>query len=547
MAKNVMFSTAPIPKPDRGAFDLSHEKKLSCAIGELVPFTWWECVPGDSFQIRTELLVKFAPLLRPLLHRFDVYTHFFKVPYRLLMNQDGNVAGWKDFITGDPNSWFATESLPYITIDNADKDHFGAGTLSDYLGLPVIDSGTTVTQDVDINCMPHLAYHLIYDEYYRDENLQTRRTGTSAGAASAIDLVGGDRSAEINSICPLVLLQRNLEKDIFRGALPTAYTGSSSDIELDLDIYGTGTNNIKVTRDNGTSYAAAGDIQASGSTYTLYDATGTATADRLQFQTAQQGLEAVLEIQELRRALAITKWLEAERRGGTRYNEMLTGIWGIEPQDAELQYPEYLGGGKQAVQVETVVNHGQVLDSVDATVDPQGYESGRAVAAGSSNTINTYCREHCIIMGILSVLPRTAYGGAQIEKFWRKIDTREEFFVPQLQNIGDQAVLQSEVAYDATGSDMDDVFGYQPPWYEYKFKNSTVHADFLDTYADFHCAQIGDTSGAGPSLNSAFILCNPANAEYTRIFATSSGDNLYVELYNDVRAIRPMQVFDVPR
>lgn len=552
--KNVMFKETPIPTPSRGSFDLSHEKKLSCQIGELIPFTWWECVPGDKFSIRSEMLVKFSSLLRPLLHRVDAYIHYFKVPYRLLMNESGGTyAGWKDFITGDPESYFTNEVLPYVTISNATKAQFVEGSLADYLGLPVIDSGTTVTQDVDINVLPFFAMHLIFDDYYRDENLMAKQTGHTVASSAPIDLHGGDHTGNVGLVCPIIMRQRSYEKDYFRGALPTAYFGASADVELDIGVVGTGLADIDLRTDAGANPAAGAlSVTATGEMQDI-------TPDNLRFQADKtQGLDAVLEIMELRRAMAITKFLEAENRGGHRYNEMLLGVWGVSPKNAELDYPEYLGGGKQAVQVSSILNQSQTLDPTAGvndgvggavvTVDPQAFEAGKALASGSTNRIETYCSEHCLIMGILSVLPRTAYGGAQIEKFWRKIEDREDFFVPQLQGIGDQAILQSEVGYDATGTDMDDVFGYAPPWSEYKFKNSTVHGSFLSTLSDWHMATIGDTSGAGPDLNTAFVNCNAANDEITRIFADqTAADKLYIEIYNDVRAIRPMQVFDVPK
>lgn len=555
--KNVMFQEAPIPTPDRGAFDLSHEKKLSCQIGELIPLTWWEYVPGDQFRISTELLVKWSPLLRPMLHRVDAYVHAFKVPYRLLMNPYATTqGGWKQFITGTwDDDGFVACQLPYVTISDANKAYFSEGTLADYLGLPVIDSGTTVTQDVDVNVFPFTAYHKIFDDFYRDENLMDRVCWETGNApAGSIDLVGGNMNADIALICNTILRNRSYEKDYFRGALPQAYFGAEADVTLEIPtvgnpaMYGSG---FRIETTLG-GIPAAGDTKFDGATRALKDFAGSS----LEFGDGyKQPLSADLEMLELLRAQAILKYLTAENRGGKRYNEMLLGVFGVTPQNAELDYPEYIGGGKVPVQVTSIENVSQVLDPTAGvndgvggavvTVDPQSYEAGKGQASGRTNTYSTYCNEHGIIMLILSVLPRTAYGGAQIEKFWRKTD-REEFFVPQLQGIGDQAILQSEIGYDATGTDMDDEFGYQVPWAEYKFKNSTVHGSFLSTVADWHMAHIGDTSGAGPSLNTAFVNCGPALTENTRIFASSGAeDKLYVEAYNSVRAIRPMKVFDV--
>ena len=153
--KNVMFRDTPIPKPQRSTFDLSYEDKTSGNIGEIMPILWYDVIPGDTFAIKSEVLCKFAPLLAPLLHRVDLYMHYFFTPYRLLMQPLGvTQAGWKEFITGDPDTEFTNDELPWVTINNANKAYFLENTLAGYLGLPVIDAGTTVTQDIDINVRP---------------------------------------------------------------------------------------------------------------------------------------------------------------------------------------------------------------------------------------------------------------------------------------------------------------------------------------------------------------------------------------------------------
>jgi hypothetical protein len=556
--KNIMYREAPIPSYPRNAFDLSYEYKTSMKLGELIPFLWYDVGPGDAFQIKSEVLVKFAPMLAPLLHRVDVYAHYFFVPYRLLMNQGpAGYGGWTDFITGDPEGWTTTLELPYVTISNANKSYFSEGSLADYLGLPVIDSGTTVTQDIDINVLPFLAYHLIYDDYYRDENLIAKRTSTMVGVAD-IDLVGKDSNGDISYICTTTPLRRAYEKDYFRGALPTAYYDlGGEDVEMDLDIWGNGNGGSPIKMvDNAGATPAAGSPQFSGASPTLYDSSGTAASDQLHFMAVQQPATAILELMELRRAEGLLRYLEAQNRGGDRYPEVLLGVYGVIPDNSELQYPKYIGGGKQAVQISSVLNQSQALDptagvndgagGVTVTVDPQSFETGRGMAVGNKNFASHYAKEHGIIMGIMSVLPRTAYGGAQIEKFWRKAD-RTDFFVPQLQHIGDQEILQSEIGYDATGTDADNVFGYVPRWSEYKSKYSIVTGSFLSTLDYWHMATIGDTSGAGPDLNQAFIECQAADDEIIRPFADQTGtDTLYVEVYHDVKAVRPMLVHDIP-
>lgn len=563
--KNVMFREAPIPTPSRGAFDLSHEKKMSGQVGHLIPFLTYDVVPGDKFRIRSEVLCKMSPMLAPVLHRIDVYTHYFFVPYRIIwpaayVGSSDFRGGFEEFITGDPGEMCDTTSPPYVTMTNARKAKAAESTVWDYLGLPVIATGTTVTQDIDINVLPFFAYAQIYNDYYRDENLQTECTSViNAGlGANTIELYGGDRSTDYQVILDLsgnaAPMQRAYEKDYFRGALPTAYFDKTShDVELDLDIYGNDTTAIYFAEMTTGVVPDAGDPTFDGATRPLNTLGG-------QDLALQDGVifpaKATVELTELRRAQKIYKYLEAEMRGGHRYIEMLLGVWGVISDNQQLDVPEYLGGGKQAVQISSVLNQSQVLDptagvndgvgGVTVTVDPQSLETGRGIAVGSTNTANGYFKEHGIVMGILSVLPRTSYGGAQVPRFYRKFD-REDFFVPQLQHIGDQAILQSEIGYDATGTDMDDVFGYAPRWSEYKFAYSSCHGAFLSTLDYWHMSEIGDTSGAGPDLNEAWINCSWNSDNNLRIFADqTTEDHLFFEVYHDVQAIRPMVVHDIP-
>jgi len=553
--KNVFIKDTPIPQPSRGAFDLSHETELSTKIGKLTPAVWMPVVPGDKIRLRTEMLVKFAPMLRPVLHRIDAYMHFFWVPNRLLMHPVGTTqGGWKDFITGDPDGEFTTSIPPYVTLNEANDAYYEEGTLADYLGLPTPTDTVDAAADTDINVLPAFAYHLIYDYFYRDENLVERVTGESVGTGS-IDLVGGDRNAEVQWILPEYLHNRAYEKDYFHGALPTPYTGSSGDVELDIDMtYDLGLGNV-------VRNAATGATMAGAPTSMDIGADGIAEMGAVDVIVTDASVQhATLEIMELRRAEAITRWLEAERRGGHRYNEMLLGVFGVISDNMETDIPVYLGGGKQAINISTVLNQSEVLDptagandgagGVPVSLTPEAYETGKGVGAGSTRTANLYAKEHGIIMGIFSVLPRTCYTGG-IEREWTKFD-RESYFVPQLQNIGDQEILNQELGWDLdtnVGNTNEDTWGYAPRWSEYKFKNSTVHGAFKTSLDNWHMARINNGEAAVQGLNNTFVTCIYSQDENVRIFADDSGteDELYCQFYHDIQAIRPMQVHDIPR
>lgn len=537
----------PAPRWPLYAYDLSHEKKLSFKLGQLIPIYWEDISPGDKFKVRSEVFIRFAPMLAPILHRVNATVHYFWVPYRLLMmRKDDTYADWEGFITGDPESVYTNETCPYITISNANKNLFEKGDLPDYFGFPPIDSGTTVTQDVDFNCMPFMAYQLIYDHYYRDQNLITAR----CEEGGQITLQGGDRTAEDDYI--LGMRQRCWEKDYFTASLPTAYAGASSDVELDLDVWGTG-GHISWREYSGQALMDAGDIKADGATNYLRTAAG----DEITLGSAfGQGIIATLEMYELRRSMALVRALEAEQRGGKRYQEQLLGVFGVIGEGYKNLYPRYLGGGKQVIHIQDFSSMANVYDPtcgandgvgmVPVLLDPQANYAGQGISYGKANGFVESFSEHGIVIGILSVLPRTAYQDG-IERYWRKIDDRFDFFNPFLQNIGDQEVYQGEIFYDPTGSDYDDIWGYAPRWSEYKQRLSSVHADFRD---DFNYWHMGRQFSAAPSLNAAFVT-----ADYTaedclnRIFAvtTAAVDKCYAQVFNDVRALRQMKLHDIPK
>lgn len=545
MSDNIFTTAVPAPQWSRNSFDLSHEVKMSFKFGQLIPIYWQDIIPGDSFNVKSEIFVRMAPMLAPIMHRVDIFTHYFFVPYRILMRApNDDYADWENFITGNPDNFYTNELLPYISITNANKGYFEKGDLPDYFGLPVIDSGDTVTQDIDICSLPFAAYQLIWDEFYRDENLQEANCG---GSDHNINLIGGNRNANIAELT--TMRYRNWEKDYFAGALPTPWAGAATDVELPLTLTGTNTA-LSWTETGTTTVPDAGNVQFVADRYLR-----TAAGDPITFHTGTLPIDAPIEIYELRRAEALTRALEAEQRGGKRYTEMLLGVFGVISDDQSAAHPIYLGGGKQKIQISEVLNQAQTLDptagvndgagGVVVTVDPQAAMAGHGLSSGETNGFDEYFTEHGIVLGIMSALPRSSYGSQGVERYWRKSE-RFDFFNPFLQKIGDQEILDSEVYWQFDGSNQDDTFGYAPRWAEYKFKNSYCCGDFRDDFDYWHMTRFFTSA---PSLNEAFIKVDPAaNDELNRIFAieTASVDKLYAQIFNNVRAVRPILLHDIP-
>ena len=266
------------PRWKRNAFDLSHYRRMSANQGELIPTLVLECVPGDSFRINQEILTRFSPLISPVYEDIEMFTHFFKVPYYMIMRRaaDTGNGGWEDFITNDPEGNYTNTYIPYIEITDSLKAYFYEGQLADYLGYPVTDSGTTIhaNAQVTVNMFRALAYWLIRDEYYRDQNLQ-ESLSQKMGYNEPDYPYGSMRNwiSEADHIFASRPLPVCWEKDYFTSALPYAHDPANTSVEYDLDTL-SGTKFQLSANAGGTVAPAAGALSVAG-----YDVHDSAAAD----------------------------------------------------------------------------------------------------------------------------------------------------------------------------------------------------------------------------------------------------------------------------
>lgn len=500
-----LFEQVRIKAPKYNAFDLGHEKKLSFNMGELIPILLQEVVPGDKFRVNSELFMRMAPMVAPIMHRVNVYTHYFFVPNRLVYED------WEDFITGGELGT-ANPSFPVIQIQNANKSFFAKGTLADYLGIPVTGPGV-VANPLNISALPFRAYQLIYNEYYRDQNLQTAIPVTKNGTVDW----GGEGS--------LITLLRNRawEKDYFTSCLPWAQKGAEITIPNTINYLAAST----IKRDDGLGMNAGAVSVDNENPQHLENALN----ENIRVENIE---DLEIAVNDLRRSMRLQEWLEKNARVGSRYVESILAHFGIRTRDHRLQRPEYLGGGKSPVTIS------EVLNTSDTATAPQGNMSGHGISVGTSHRFKRAFDEHGYIIGIMSVLPRTAYQQG-VHRTWTKFD-KFDYFWPELAHIGEQAVLNRELFMDYEGAGVPaGTFGYQARYSEYKYGESTVHGEMKDTLDFWH---MGRKFTGQPSLNSTFIISNPTH----RIFADTNADNdkLFCQLYNDVKAIRPMPVFGTP-
>lgn len=506
-----IFSKILVNKPGRNKFDLSNEHKFSGQMGWLMPIYNQEVLPGDKFRGSSEIMMRFAPMIAPIMHRVKVYMHFFFVPNRLIWED------WEDFITGGPDGT-ALPSLPKMQYRSANMDLWTKGTVADYLGLPV-DLGAFGGSNFQISALPFRAYQSIYDHYYRDQNLEDEILTSVAG--------GNLGDVEVGNL--LTLQQRAWEKDYFTSALPWAQRGPEVTIPVqhleEARVTGPG-------GDPASSFGETMDITNQGSFSGLRSSTSTETL----------GLETVegITVEDLRRSTRLQEWLERSARGGARYIEQILSHFGVRSSDSRLQRPEYCGGGVSNMVISEVLSTAEVGEGENVIL-PQGNMAGHGISVGRSNRFSKYFEEHGQLMGILSVLPKTAYQQG-VERSFRKFD-KFDFYWPEFAQLGEQEIELNEIYLDpAVETNRTASFGYTSRYAEYKWKKSVVSGDFRDDLKYWHMGRIFDSA---PVLNEVFVKSDPTQ----RIFAITdeTEHKLYAQVYNNISAIRPIPYWNIPK
>lgn len=522
MANN-LFTTVPMRKPGYNYFDFNHDVKLSFRMGELVPTCLVDVVPGDKFHIQVENFLRFAPLISPVMHRINVTTHFFFVPNRILWDE------WEDYITGE-------SSVAPPTIDGLSG--IDVGDLSDYLGCPV-----NTTNSFNVSAFPFAAYALIWDEYYRDQNLQDE---------VFTPLVSGNNSANYGDLQAARPRSRAWMHDYFTSCLPFAQKGDDvllplgtfSDVDVVLDIQPTPNAGFQMRAADGSLIEGVSTLQSSDNPdgqlrgNNPIEAAYIDPSGNLKAQTSDLEAQAA-DINSVRRAFALQKWLEKDARGGTRYIENILAHFGVRSSDARLQRPEYIGGSFQRMTISEVLSTAQTIDSTEAIVNPVGQMAGHGVSYGNGDRFTYYAEEHGWILGLINVQPVTGYQQG-IHRSLSRTD-RFDYYWPSFAHIGEQAVLNKEVYVDQAQADQDGTFGYIMRYAEYKYMNSRVAGEFRDTLDFWHLSR---KFTAAPALNSAFVTCDPS----TRIFAVDADDNdtIYANVFNHMGAYRLMPRFGIP-
>lgn len=491
-------------KPGRSAFNLSYETKFDCDMGELIPVYFQECVPGDTMMVGNEVVIRFQPLVAPVLQEINCYVHYFFVPARLLMNN--KLTDWNDFISGGSDGETAV-TLPKWTGSSGYNAKY---TLWDYFGLP-----TGVNPHIPPVSFPKRAYNLIFNEYYRDENLQNE--------------VGIDND---------LILHRSWKKDYFTSALPWQQRGIAPALPLSgySPIEG-----FSTTSEAGQNILS----KMSGPTGTWYLSDGAAQHAALFAQKTSFGSNynaagvnfanaATFDVSDLRLAFQIQKFMERNARAGVRYTEFLRAHFGVAPRDEVLQRPQYIGGSKSPVMISEVLQTSQT--TTGSTGSAQGNLAGHGLVADKSYICKYRCKEFGYIVGIMSVMPKSVYQQGVPRHFIRQ--TRYDFYFPEFAHLSEQGIFNEEVYADGSAQD-DQIFGYQGRYNEMRSAQSIVCGGMRDTFDYWHLSR---QFASRPNLNSTFIECRPRKD----IFAVPSERGLIVNVGNVVKAIRPIPAFAEP-
>ncbi len=544
-----VFSSVLGNKVGRSVFDLSHVKRFTCDMGQLIPVYFDECVPGDTRKIGMQCVTRFQPLVAPILDSVDLTVHYFFVPTRLLMNKEDD---WNTFLTGGKDGTNNSISLPiwqfsYFAGDGEPNRPFSNGipvgkySLWDYFGLPLIDGGGLKYNDLvssnNVLGFAQRCYNLVWNEFYRDQNLV-------------------DEVVPTNS----TILYRAWKKDYFTSALPWQQRGVAPALPLSGTIPVSFDNPLKLHefklgRADDAVMPIIATAVANGYQPIGYDAYGSSptwevgqelknvTATVASGATVNLADGTTFDVATLRQCVQIQRWLELNARGGVRYTEFLRTHFGIAPKDEVLGRPQYIGGTKSNIVISEVLQTSRTEDSTSTQKgSPLGRLAGHGLGASSDYICTFTSKEFGYIIGIASWMPKPSYQQGVNRIFTRK--TKFDFYFPEFAHLSEQAVTNGEIY--ATGTERDkEIFGYQGAYNEMRYMPSFNCADMRDTFSYWHLGRIFDSP---PNLNAGFLTTNFKYSGGIRkdIFASQNEPGLLVQFANIVKAIRPLPVYGTP-
>lgn len=538
--RNHLFSMIPSTNIQRSVFDRSHGYKTTLDAGLLVPFFVDEVLPGDTFNLSVSMLARLATPIVPFMDNVWIDTQFFFVPNRLVWDH------WEEFNGASKKGIQETKyQIPQIEGTNVQNL-----TVWDYFGLP-----TNINKKLSVSALPFRAYQLIYNEWYRDENL-----------IPEIDIKTDE---SIQNATAFALRKRGKRHDYFTSALPWPQKGPGVEINIGGTApvsFSSTTFPFKVSTVRGVSFKGASGGAAAGTVLepTVYASnrttdpvsvsvgftdtfwkgnTGSGSQDsKLNLllpglsATADLSTATPISINDLRQAFQVQRLYERDARGGTRYTEILRSHFNVISPDARLQRPEYLGGSSTRVDISQVAQ-----TSSSDTTTPQGNLAAFGIAGDRFHGFTKSFVEHGYIIGIVSIRADLTYQQG-INRMWSR-KNRFDFYWPSLAHLGEQAILNKEIFAQGTAAD-DNVFGYQERYAEYRYKPSQITGKLRSTDPQsldvWHLAQKFESL---PTLNQTFIEENPP---IDRVIAVPDEPQFILDCYFKLKTARPMPVYGTP-
>jgi len=568
-----IFNQVGALRPKRNVFDLSYRKNFTCDFGQLVPVVCEEVVPGDYIKIGNQTVVRMQPLAAPIMHELDVSVHYFFVANRLVWED------WEHFISQGTRNDDGSLPIPLPKLQwSPDKDNQLGQSLWDYFGLPMLNltsSTTPSTPGIQPMDLPWRAYNFVWNEYYRDENLQDKVQDL---CSDDVPLTNTGAVPDLNRF----VLHRNWKKDYFTASLPFRQAGTPPALPVNVNLSYPGSLPVGYISNNSSLFrslsAMSYDVGAFGLNNTLLSGpdngapnpngnaqptvlvrsdgsanpSGSPSPSLITEVSGFNATASTFDVSDLRLAFQTQKWLERNARGGhLRYTEFLQSHFGVSPSDSRLQRPEYIGGTKMPIIINEVLQTSQTTD--DSQLAQMG---GHGLASDGQYAGDYNVQEYGWIIGLLSIMPKPAYQDGINRQFLRELPT--DFYFPEFAHLSEQAVMQAEIQWSfgymvtdpITGAQIRDTdpFGFIGQYDEMRIKHDMICSDMRwlkdpsdnPTNDQYNLSYWNMARKFGltnpPKLGSEFITCSPDK----RIFLEQTRPGFIVNVQNLIKAVRPM-------